>query len=179
VAASTADHTPAVTSFVCVHFDSLPHTRPLDAFLNQALYHVAPLCDENYRRRGNFSILPPLHDGMGVCQSPYLGGDPYTLILHFEFFSQLLQAFRALPHVPYERYCVDPELFPGLILFNGHNAFFDCPRCGHDDVTVLQGHLCCYIRVRDCSNRALGISFGIHDPDLGRCLLVEERCVDR
>jgi hypothetical protein len=33
--------------------------------------------------------------------------------------------------------------------------------------------------VRDCSNRALGIPFGVHDPSVGRCLLMEEHSVDR
>jgi len=32
--------------------------------------------------------------------------------------------------------------------------------------------------MRDCSNRALGIPFGIHDPIVGRWLLVERQSVD-
>jgi hypothetical protein len=44
---------------------------------------------------------------------------------------------------------------------------------------VLQSHLRCRIRVRDCSNHALGISFHVLDPNVGRCHLEEECSVHR
>jgi hypothetical protein len=71
------------------------------------------------------------------------------------------------------------QLFPGLILFDVNQSIVDCPRGGDDDVAVLQIHLRCRIGVGDSSNRALGIPFGVRDPNVGRCLLMEERSVDR
>jgi len=68
---------------------------------------VAPDYDEDYRLCGNFSVLLPLPDATGVYQPPYFGGDHYTFILRFEFFSHTLQAFCAFPLVPYQRDCVD------------------------------------------------------------------------
>ena len=68
--------------------------------------------------------------------------------------------------------------YPGLILFDVNDSFVHRPLCGDDDVAVLQSHLRCCVRVRDFSNRSLGIPFGAHDCNVGRWLLVEERSVD-
>jgi len=74
---------------------------------------------------------------------------------------------------------MDLQCFPRLILFDVDYSCADSPRCGDDDVTVLQGHLCCRVLVRDCGDRALSIPSCVHDPNVGRSLLVEECPVDR
>jgi len=63
-------------------------------------------------------------------------------------------------------------------MFNVHDSFVNRPRCGHDDVALLQSHLCCRILVPDCSNHIVGIPSGIHVSIVGCCLLVEECAVD-
>jgi len=169
---------PGVRSQVGVCFDLVTYPHRLDSCLNYTLCHLPPRYDGNYRSRGDLSVQPPVLNGTGVRQPPYLGGDHYSLVLRFEFFSRLLQAYRPFLHVPYERDCVDLEQFSGLILFNAHDLFVDCSCCCDDDVAVLQSNLCRCIRVCDCSNCTLGISFGVHVPTMSRCLLVEERSVD-
>jgi len=89
-----------------------------------------------------------------------------------------MQVIHDFPHVRYERDCVDRSAFPGIILVDIHNSFVDHPRSSDDDVALLLSHRCCRIRVHDCSNRTLGIRFGIHDPNVGQYLSVEERFVD-
>ena len=74
---------------------------------------------------------------------------------------------------------MDLQPFPGLVLFDIHDSSVDSPRCRDDDVAVLHSHLRCCILVRDCRDRALRIPPCVHDPDVGRGLLVEERSVDR
>jgi len=74
---------------------------------------------------------------------------------------------------------MDPQSIPDLILFGIDDSFVNIPRCSDDTIAILLGHLCCRVLVRDCGERAHSIPFCIHDLNVGRSLLMEERLVDR
>jgi hypothetical protein len=59
-----------------------------------------------------------------------------------------------------------------------HYSFVGYHHCHEGDIAVQQSHLCCRIWVRDCTNRAIGIPFGIQDLNVGKCLLVVEYPID-
>jgi len=71
------------------------------------------------------------------------------------------------------------SLVPGPIFFDIHHSFVNRPPCCDDDVSTLRSHPGCRIQASDCRNRTLRIPFGIQDPNVGQCLLVEECAVDR
>jgi len=126
-----------------------------------------------------------------------VGGFPFLLcllVLSYSKASTTLNQLRSLPcsdcldtnfePLPRLRYHIPvtnisyAQPRPLHILFDVHHSFLDYPPCYNDDVAVLQRHFCCRILVRDCSNHTLDIPFGVHDPNMGPCLLVDERSLD-
>jgi len=178
VTPSTAALTSAVRARVRVRFDSVPHFRHLIALPDQAICHLAPLSNENNQWCGDLSVLPPLPDGAGIHQAPYLSGDCYALILCFKFLAHLLQAFGAFSHGPYERYCMDLSHFRRLISFDINDFFVESPHGRDDNITASQTHLGGRILVRHCCGCALGASSCVQDPNVGRGLLEEKLSVD-
>ena len=73
---------------------------------------------------------------------------------------------------------MDLKSFPGLIFFDVDDSFVDSPCCRDDDIAVLHGNLCCRVLERDCRDRTLSIPSCVHDPNVGRSLLMAKCSVD-
>jgi len=73
---------------------------------------------------------------------------------------------------------MDLQPFLRVIFFDLNNCFVDSPCCRDDDIAVLDSHLRCCVLVPDCRYCALGIPSWVHDPDVGRSLLVEMHSIE-
>jgi len=81
--------------------------------------------------------------------------------------------------VLHEGDCVILYPFPGLILFEIHVSSVSSHLCHNGHVVVPHSHIRSRILVRDCRRRGRGIPLGIHDPNVGWCLPMEEHSGDR
>jgi hypothetical protein len=178
VAPSTGELTRSVRAGIREGLESVPYCGRLNGIPDDDVCPIVSLCNAKYQCCGTFSNLPLLSDGAGVCQSSYLGGDRYALVLRIKFFSHLLQDFSAFFPVPRNEQCMDHVPFLRLVLYDMHISHVYSPHARDNDVAVQYSFLRYRILVRDCRECVLCFPPCLYYPNVGRGQLVEQRFVD-
>jgi len=97
----------AVWAYVREWFDSVPHSRRLDACFQKRAGHLVPFHYQDNWRCGDLTPRSPIPEAMRVHQPSHVDWNYHSFVLSLDLIPLLLQALCPFAHVPHKWYCMD------------------------------------------------------------------------